>query len=93
VRQDLDRNREFHLVIAGASRNERLARLIERTLGEMTRLIAIGYETGQHAEVVAALRSGDGPRARATLTDHIRQTQDRVLKRETASLPGAATGR
>jgi DNA-binding GntR family transcriptional regulator len=91
-RRDLDRNREFHLIIARASRNERLARLVERTLGEMTRLIALGYETGQHAEIVAALRRGDGPRARATVTDHIRQTQDRVLKREAAGLPGAATG-
>lgn len=92
VRQNLDRNRDFHLVIARASRNERLARLIERTLGEMTRLIAIGYETGHHAEIVAALRSGDGARARATVMDHVRQTQDRVLKREAASLPGDATG-
>jgi DNA-binding GntR family transcriptional regulator len=94
VRRGLDRNREFHLIIARASRNARLARLVERTLGEMTRLIAIGYETGHHhAEIVAALRSRDGQRARASVMDHILLTQDRVLKRETAGLPGGATGK
>jgi DNA-binding GntR family transcriptional regulator len=82
VRRHVDQNREFHLIIARASRNDRLARLVERTLGEMTRLIVIGYETGQHAEIVTALRSGDGPRARMTMRDHILLTQDRVLKRE-----------
>jgi DNA-binding GntR family transcriptional regulator len=59
----------------------------------MTRLIALGYETGHHAEIVAALRSGDGPRARMTVIDHILLTQDRVLKREASGAPGGATGR
>jgi len=93
VRRGLDRNQQFHLTIARASRNERLTRLVERTLGEMTRLIALGYETGQHAEIMEALRSGDGPRARGAVRDHILLTQDRVLKRETAGFPGGATGR
>ena len=59
----------------------------------MTRLIAIGYERGHHAEIVTALRSGDGPRARMTVMDHILLTQDRVLKREASGGPGGATGR
>jgi DNA-binding GntR family transcriptional regulator len=82
LRRFLDRNRQFHLVIARASRNERLARLVARTIDEMARLIAIGYETGHHAEIVAALRSGDARRARAAVVDHILLTQERVLKHE-----------
>ncbi len=76
------RNRDFHLALARASRNERLVRLIARTLDEMARLILIGYETGEHAGIVAALRSGDGERARAAVVQHLLLTQERVLKRE-----------
>jgi len=46
----LDYNRRFHLTLARASRNERLARLIERTLDEMMRPIAIGYPADEHGE-------------------------------------------
>lgn len=88
MRQFLDRNRRFHVIIARASRNERLARLVERTIEEMARLIAIGYETGHHAGIVAALRSGDGQRARAAVVDHVLLTQERVLKRETVGFQG-----
>jgi len=38
------------LTLARASRNERLARLIERTLDEMMRPIAIGYPADEHGE-------------------------------------------
>lgn len=83
LRRHLEGNRRFHVGIARASRNQRLTRLVGRTLDEMTRLIAMGYETGEHAELIAALRSGDGHRARAALVNHILVTQERVLKRET----------
>jgi DNA-binding GntR family transcriptional regulator len=82
LRRFVDRNRRFHVAIARASRNERLVRLVARTVDEMARLIAIGYETGQHADIVAALRAGDGTRARTAVVDHILLTQERVLKRE-----------
>jgi len=83
LRRHLEGNRRFHVAIARASGNQRLARLVGRTLDEMTRLIAMGYETGEHAELIAALRSGDGHRARAALVNHILVTRERVLKRET----------
>jgi len=83
LRRHLEGNRRFHVAIARASGNQRLTRLVGRTLDEMTRLIAMGYETGEHAELIAALRSGDGHRARAALVNHILVTRERVLKRET----------
>ena len=78
----LDYNRRFHLAIARASRNERLARLVERSLDEMMRPIATGYPADQHGAIVAAFRTGDPARARAAVVDHILMTQERVLKRE-----------
>ena len=78
----LDYNRRFHLAIARASRNERLARLVERSLDEMMRPIATGYPADEHGAIVAAFRTGDPARARAAVVDHILMTQERVLKRE-----------
>jgi DNA-binding GntR family transcriptional regulator len=80
----LDTNREFHLTIARASGNARLVRLVERTLDDMMRLIAIGYEIGEHVEILAALRTGDGEQARAMMINHVRTTLESVLKREVA---------
>jgi DNA-binding GntR family transcriptional regulator len=80
----LDTNREFHLAIARASANARLLRLVERTLDDMMRLIAIGYEVGQHADILVALRTGDGEQARAIMVNHVRTTLESVLKREVA---------
>lgn len=82
MQQLLDTNREFHLTIARASGNARLARLVERTLDEMMRLIALGYELGQHVEILSALRTGDGEQARAMMVNHVRTTLESVLKRE-----------
>lgn len=87
-RRLLEINRAFHLTIARASGNVRLVRLIERTLDEMMRLIALGYEIGQHVEIVAALRTGDGEQARLAMVNHVRTTLESVLKREVAQ--GAA---
>jgi DNA-binding GntR family transcriptional regulator len=50
----------------------------------MMRLIAIGYEIGEHVEILAALRTGDGEQARAIMVKHVRTTLESVLKREVA---------
>lgn len=87
IRRFIDRNRQFHLGLARATRNERLVRLVERTLDEMTRMVAIAYETGEHVNVVEALRSGDEQRAAAAMTEHILMTRERVFKRELGRPP------
>ena len=77
----LDYNREFHLAVARASRNHRLAQLIEETTDEMGRAIAASYELGEHVKIVEALRAGDPTRARAAIVEHIRRSQSRALGR------------
>lgn len=89
LRVSLDRNRAFHVAIAEASRNGRLARLVGRTIDEMTRLVAMGHELGEHRQILAALRTGDGHRARAAVVEHIALTKERVLKRQ---FGGSAAG-
>jgi DNA-binding GntR family transcriptional regulator len=39
---------------------------------------------GQHVEILAALRTGDGEQARLTMVNHVRTTLESVLKREVA---------
>ncbi|SAL27389.1 GntR family transcriptional regulator [Caballeronia sordidicola] len=88
----LDANREFHLVIAAASGNERLARSIENLLDEMTRLVALGFTdegdspeiADDHRQLVDALVAGDGKLAADITRRHIERfremTMDRVFK-------------
>ena len=67
--------------LPGGSLAERLAEG-PLTGDEMTRLVAIAYETGEHLQVVEALRSGDEKRAAAAMADHVLMTRERVFKRE-----------
>jgi DNA-binding GntR family transcriptional regulator len=78
----LDYNREFHLTIARASGNSRLAALIEQVNEEMSRMIAASYQIGEHGVVIDALRTGDPQRARTAMVEHIVSSQGRALKRE-----------
>jgi DNA-binding GntR family transcriptional regulator len=78
----LDYNREFHLAVARASRNARLAQLIEEVTEEMSRAIAASYELGEHTNIVEALRASDPVRARTAMVEHIRQSQSRAVGRQ-----------
>jgi len=78
----LDYNREFHLTIARASGNSRLAALIEQVNEEMSRMIAASYQIGEHGLVIDALRTGDPQRARVAMIEHIASSQGRALKRD-----------
>jgi DNA-binding GntR family transcriptional regulator len=76
----LDRNVEFHSLIAHASGNERLARLIVRLLVEMKRLITVGWVPGEHRRLMEALRKRDPRRAVEAMREHILTVMDNALR-------------
>jgi len=63
---------------------------VERRVDETARLFAPGFHMGDHREIVDALRTGDGARARAAAMNHILMTQDRARKREATGFPFTA---
>lgn len=84
----LDANREFHLAIAQASGNARLAQNISVLLDEMKRLVALGFsrqgasaEIGHdHLDLIAALERGDGLAAEGIVKRHILTFRDLTLE-------------
>jgi GntR family transcriptional regulator, rspAB operon transcriptional repressor len=82
ARRLMDYNRRFHVAVARASGNRRLAQMVERMVDETARLFAPGFQMGEHQEIIDALRTGDGTRARAAAMNHVLMTQDRARKRE-----------
>ncbi|HQR12064.1 MAG TPA: GntR family transcriptional regulator [Casimicrobiaceae bacterium] len=89
----LRRNVDFHSLIARASGNDRLAALIERLLGEMPRLISVGYVEGEHEQVVNALRARNPARAGAAMREHILAVKEKALGATAARTPRADTVR
>jgi DNA-binding GntR family transcriptional regulator len=89
----IDLNRQFHMTIARASRNNRLIQLVERAIDETARLFVPGFLRAEHGDIIAALRARDAARARGAAMHHILMTEERVLKRETTGFqrldPGA----
>jgi DNA-binding GntR family transcriptional regulator len=83
----LEANKAFHVAIAQATGNSRLAEAIERLLDEMTRLLHLGLgqrnraqEVQQeHRALVKALVRGDGGTAERICRDQIETARDMVL--------------
>ncbi len=81
----LNNNHAFHMIIALASRSERLAHLIAQLLDEMDRMQAldphIATPSGpyEHADLVAALRRGDVEAAQTAMTQHVDGAMARIL--------------
>ena len=99
----LSANRTIHLAIAESAGNRRAARFIERLVddGERARLLALraGAASGgvrarsEFQEVIAALESGDGPRAAELMADTIRTFRDELvdsLRRTALDVPLSA---
>lgn len=83
----LEANKAFHVAIAQATGNSRLADAIDRLLDEMTRLLHFGLglrnrsqEVQQeHRALVKALVRGDGSTAERICRDQIETARDMVL--------------
>lgn len=80
-------NREFHLLIAQASGNHRLARLISQLLDDVERVALLdpymltpdGSGHDEHFVIIEAIQRRDGEAARAGMKCHLEQGRDRAL--------------
>jgi DNA-binding GntR family transcriptional regulator len=94
-------NRNFHVEIAHASGNERMARILESLLDEMARLLHLGLfgrrdidglrmdqaiQRQQHIELVDALVAGDRDAAEKAARQHVEHSRELVMN---AVLSGA----
>lgn len=80
-------NREFHIAIADASGNRRLARMLGQLLEETERLFHLGLAVRdrtdemqhEHADLVAALARGDSDAAERTTIEQINAARTMVM--------------
>jgi DNA-binding GntR family transcriptional regulator len=81
--------RRFHLAIARCSRNKRLVALSESLFDELERLLRFtidfsvkaGEHSDEHTALVDAIEAGDGERAAAIESTHIRYSREFLIER------------
>lgn len=81
--------RRFHIAIARCSRNRRIVALSENLFDELERLLRFAIDftvkTGEHSDehtaLVDAIEAGDGERAAAIETAHIRSSREFLIER------------
>ena len=87
-RQYLQQCREFHCKVADATRNRRLADVVERVLDQLQRLISLRLDlrpssarmVEEHRQLIAALRERDGGLARKLTVASIEHARNAVLE-------------
>jgi DNA-binding GntR family transcriptional regulator len=83
----LGNNREFHLTIAKASRNEFLAKAVASTLDQMQRLVYLGIGSGSHTDeilqahprLIKALSERDSASAKQVMIEGILAARDATI--------------
>jgi DNA-binding GntR family transcriptional regulator len=81
-------NRAFHVAVAEASGNRRLAAFVGKLLEDMERILHLGLDlrdsaeemATEHGELVDALLKGDGALARKVVTEQLQNSRKRVLE-------------
>jgi DNA-binding GntR family transcriptional regulator len=84
----LQTNRDFHLTLAEAAGNRRLAAMLKDLLDQLERLFHLGLRlrdssqemVREHREIVAALENGDIHAAREVIARQILTSRDRILE-------------
>src|SRR5712692_12069436 len=92
-------NRAFHVAVAEASGNQRLALFVGKLLEDMERILHLGLDlrdsademAAEHGELVDALLRGDAALARRVVTEQLQSSRKRVLEALVGS-SGAASG-
>jgi len=90
-------NAEFHLAVARAGANAKLADVLENVLDHLSRLDAIARALGSegadrgHADLVHAIAQGDTAAARAAAHAHVEASHQRILAALLASTSVATT--
>lgn len=77
-------NREFHLIIAQATGNNRLARLIQSMIDDLERALTFDpyiADPTQHNDIILHLKNCDKAKAQAAMRRHIEETRTRILNR------------
>lgn len=93
-------NKQFHMAIAAAGRNPYLSAFYERLLDQGRRMLHLHFDyierthdgyllTGEHAEMLAAIRARDVERADALAHAHTRQFRDNFLSFMAENYSGA----
>jgi DNA-binding GntR family transcriptional regulator len=90
LRLFLEADREFHLRLVGSLGNQRLVAILGQ-LRDQTRLYGLrgladagrlAVAADEHAQLLAAIAAGEGPRARAVVTQHLQHTRGDWAGRE-----------
>ncbi|HEY7062375.1 MAG TPA: GntR family transcriptional regulator [Chloroflexota bacterium] len=92
-------NREFHVAVAEASGNGRLAAFVAKLLEDMERILHLGLDlrdsaeemAAEHQELVDALLKGDAELARRVVTEQLQNSRKRVLEALVASAGAAGS--
>ena len=77
-------NHEFHLIIAEATGNHRLVRLIQGLIDDLERALSFDpyiADPSQHGGIILCLKNRDKAQAQATMRSHIEETRNRIVNR------------
>jgi DNA-binding GntR family transcriptional regulator len=77
-------NCEFHLIIAEATGNHRLAHLIQSMMDDLERALSFDpyiADPSQHNEIILHLKNRDKANAQASMRRHIEETRNRIVNR------------
>ena len=94
----LEANRNFHMVIAEASGNRRLCRMLSELLDEMSRLVALGFGAererpnieNDHVELIDHLAAGEADAAAKVAFRHVETFRAMTLEKVMSALNAAA---